>query len=202
MSTIDCGSIDEFLRRFPRDMKARERRVKTAIKSTTRSGVGIVRKNVPKAFGGLQSSIHAEIQGDAGLIIADAPHAAAIENGSRPHFPPLEPLVAWVKLRGMQAIAGVKKSDGPTAQGHANMVGLALKGFEHTTEPKYKRRGRYLSVDAPTQIARVIQLSIGRNGTKPYYYMGQSVPEISALLEVRVFQALRDDSTSGAYSPI
>lgn len=34
------------------------------------------------------------------VIGVDAPHADAIENGTRPFFPPIEPLIGWVKRKG------------------------------------------------------------------------------------------------------
>ena len=180
---VDVGDLPKVL---TRDMKARERRINSAIAKTARAGVAIVKPRVPVAFDDLKDSLHAT----KNQIIADAPHAGAVENGSRPHFPPLEPLIKWVKLRGMQALYGGAK--GPTGKAHADMVGLALKGEESSTSPKYKRKGKFSDIDAPTRVARAIQMSIGRNGTKPYFYMGGAVPDIVSVLDSRVREALPD----------
>lgn len=50
--------------------------------------------------GALRQSAHAEISeyGHAALI-CDAPYAAMVEVGSRPHWMPLEPLLKWVQVK-------------------------------------------------------------------------------------------------------
>ncbi|MDP3014132.1 MAG: hypothetical protein Q8M92_07825, partial [Candidatus Subteraquimicrobiales bacterium] len=45
--------------------------------------------------GMLKKSLHVERDFLSKSIIADAPHAPYIEYGTRPHWPPIEPLAAW-----------------------------------------------------------------------------------------------------------
>jgi len=50
--------------------------------------------------GSLRQSVDKEDLGDGAVVAVNAPHAQAIENGARPHFPPIEPLVRWVMRKG------------------------------------------------------------------------------------------------------
>jgi len=167
-----------------RHQAARVRRVKTAIKKTARRGARIVEDHVPRAFGELAESVHV----DERRIIVDAPHAAAVNNGSRPHLVPLEPLIRWVKLRGMQGLqsrgVGVRGGKrGPTTRKHAKRIAAELRGMES---------GGALDINAPAQIARAIQASILKRGTKPYAYAPKSLPEIYRYLDSAVKAALPD----------
>jgi hypothetical protein len=69
---------------------------------------------------------HVEEINDArvvGLVSTSASHAVPVELGTRPHFPPLEPLIDWVKAKF--GISGEKE-----ARGAAFLVArkIALKG--------------------------------------------------------------------------
>ena len=76
-------------------------RLERAVDETVKDSVGIVWERVPFAFGELHGSIHVEFTPGGGrVLVADAPHAAAVEVGSMPHMPPIRPLVAWCELRG------------------------------------------------------------------------------------------------------
>lgn len=88
-----------------RDNKAREKRLHTAARKAARATRNfIVREKVPRAFGELADSAHIVEFERTVQIVFDAPHAGAVEVGSRPHVPPLEPLIAWVTLRGIQGL--------------------------------------------------------------------------------------------------
>lgn len=64
-----------------------------------------IKEDTPRgATGTLAASIH----GEAPVVLADsvigvvgtsAAHALPVELGSRPHFPPLDPLIDWVKAK-------------------------------------------------------------------------------------------------------
>lgn len=179
MSTIvECNGVADFNRRFSADMRARTRRIKKAIRKTARAGKRVVAENVPVAFGDLRQSL----QTDDHRIFSDAPHAAAVENGSRPHFPPLEPLIAWVKLRGMQGLRGGKLA-GRTSRPAAKAVRNMLRNQEVDGA---------LGVDAPRAVAYAIALAISKRGTKPHRYMGDSVPGVVEILDREIVAALPD----------
>lgn len=48
----------------------------------------------------LRSSVEIRTTKRSAVVAVNAPHADAIENGTRPFFPPIEPLIAWVKRKG------------------------------------------------------------------------------------------------------
>lgn len=50
--------------------------------------------------GQLRQSVRWERLVDGALVVVDAPHAIFMEEGTRAHFPPLEPLIAWVIRKG------------------------------------------------------------------------------------------------------
>lgn len=51
------------------------------------------------ATGELARSTKVDTVEDGAIVGMDAPHAAFIEEGTRPHFPPLQPLKDWARLR-------------------------------------------------------------------------------------------------------
>ena len=181
MSTIHCASLAEFGEWFEADMKALESRAYAAIRETAREGVEIARENVPVAFGELTDSIHDAPLGDHGAqVLADAPHAEGVEIGTRPHYPPLEPLIAWVKLRGMQGITpGTYR--GTTTQSHAKSVAGRLRAMES---------GGSLDTDAPERIARAIQQAIGKRGTAPHWFMATTFDDVLVRLDINIKAAL------------
>jgi hypothetical protein len=104
---------------------------------------------------------------------------------------PLDKLIEWVKLRGMQGLTsrgrlktsyGLKASIGSTTGKHAASVAAALRRLE---------RGGSLSTGAPEQVARAIQARIAKVGTKPHWYVKDTLPEIERVLHVEIAEACR-----------
>ncbi len=165
-----CSSMAQFKSQFRKDMRELTKNIGNAAKDTARDGVRVVKANVPVAFKELRNDIKATPTRTGARIRAGAPHAEPVEVGSRPHMPPIEPLVAWVKLRGMQSLRRRAKKQAPFKYAH---VGAALKEHE---------RGGSSSIDAPRQVAFAIALGIKKHGTKPTWFMFRSLPEIYAIL--------------------
>ena len=112
-----------------------------------------VAERTPTAHGTLRASIFGEerIQGDGvlGVVASPLAHAEYVELGTRPHFPPLEPLEDWVRvkfaktdedeIRGIAlAIARTIAVRGTLAVGMFNRAFAANKGqierrFERAT---------------------------------------------------------------------
>lgn len=147
----------------------------------------MVKRRVPVAFGELRESVKPEARAAGGAaIVVDAPHAAPVETGSRPHMPPLAPLLAWVKLRAAQGLLTprqIGRLPGRSTAAHAVTVAAALRSME---------RGGALDVDAPLRIARAIQRAIGDHGTKPHWYARGSLPEIRRVLGSAIRRALAE----------
>ena len=194
-------SLDELPRRLEKDMKARARRVERAVLKTAQRGMRVVAGNMPVAFRELVDSLHVEkIGGGGARIVADAPHAEPVENGSRPHWPPLAPILAWVKLRGMQGLQSrrtlTRRGMGTTTFDHAKSIAAQLRAMQRVSR-NYNAEGAYLPVDAALQVAQAIRAAIGRSGTKPHWYMRKSLPDIEAILDEEVKATLPDKETEG-----
>jgi len=190
MATKTFTNLGQAIRQIVRDTEKKENRVKAARKAAAKFGAKyVIRETVPKAFGELAQSVHADEEKGGWAVIADAPHAAAVENGSRPHMPPLEPLIAWVKLRGAQALVGVNqhayariRKSKDWRKSSAIWVATQLKGMEQDSS---------LSVDAPRQLAWAIAMAIKKRGTKPTKFMQKAVDPTRDRLQGLVEVAIR-----------
>lgn len=70
-----------------------------------------------------------KIDTDTGALIeANAPHAAFIEYGTRPHYPPIQPLAEWAKRKGLAST---------DAESESVARAIALKIARRGTEPRH-----------------------------------------------------------------
>ena len=207
MPTYSFTSLSAAARAVERDSKARQRRVEGAVKKAARVTARVVAKDlVPKAFGELSESIHVVDAINGSAVVADAPHAEAVELGSRPHMPPLDPIIRWVKLRGLQGItkkgnvvqnmsssAGAQKLGSKAA---AKSVGMSLaKQLEHNPKSMiaWRSRANMGAVDPATlAVAKAIQMSIAKQGTRPFRFMFAGITTAMAALDEFVRLALPD----------
>lgn len=170
-----------------KDMRARETRVRSGVVKAARSTASHVkRETIPVAFGELRDSIRGEPTETGARVVADAPHAESVEIGARPHVPPLEPLIAWVKLRGMQGtltFRQIRRLPGTTTEKHARHVGNQIRAME---------LGGAVPVVAPEIIARNIQRAIARRGTKPHWYMRKGLPGAMERLDKAIKEVLSE----------
>lgn len=83
---------------FKEHEAARMRRVAAAVHEAAALGAEVVASKAPVDLGGIKASTRAESLDEThARIVTDAPHAAAVEAGARPHTPPLQPLIDWVR---------------------------------------------------------------------------------------------------------
>jgi hypothetical protein len=184
MKTYQVGSLRDLGALLGRHQAERERRLRAAALVAARQGVSVVKRRVPVAHGELREAVHAEDRPQGAAVVVDAPHAAPVETGSRPHMPPLAPLVAWVKLRGAQGLLSgrqIGRLPGTTTASHARSVASALGAME---------KSGALDVDAPIRIARAIQQAIARRGTKPHWYARSALPDLRRILAAAIRDAL------------
>jgi len=189
--TYEVDSLQALGKLFARHQAGVAKSLVTAARRTAKSGKGIVADNVPVAFGELRRSLADEPTATGARIVAEAPHAAAVEVGSRPHTPPLEPLIRWVKLRAAQGLLSERqlaKKRGSTTAGHAHAVAGRLKSMEH---------GGALDVEAPRRIAFAIQRKIAREGTLPSWFARRSIAPVVRALDGFVKQALFGSEDEG-----
>jgi len=191
--TVRC-TLEELPGLVEARLKRLERRVNVAIGKAAIDGAHIIEPRLPVAFGDLRGSLHVEAEGVLGghvRIVLDSPHAVPLEEGSRPHMIPIEPLIAWVKLRGMQGLTkggGIRSAGaravGNTTASNAHRVALAIqRSAESGATP----------VDAAEQIARAIQASIAKHGTPPHWMVRGAMPKIEAALGARLDAAVAED---------
>lgn len=217
MTERSFTSLAAFSRQFKADIRAREKRLNTAVRKAARSTSGAVAKNVPRAFEELADSIHVEdVAPGNSQVVADSPHAAAVENGSRPHMMPLEPLIRWVQLRGLQGLtktgaitraqvrwgsAAGRGGFSASSASSARTIAKSLRGsLGREGAVAWRARAemgplaaRELGDDPATVvIARAIQMAIAKRGTKPQRFMAASVPSAASFLDKFVRAALPD----------
>jgi hypothetical protein len=80
-------------------------RVQDSFFEAAQAGATIIAKAAPVDMGELRRSVRAtRVSRSESRIVIDAPHAGIAELGSRPHWAPLAPLIAWVRRhRGLFA---------------------------------------------------------------------------------------------------
>jgi len=75
------------------------------LQSATLRMVGVVTDEIDNMqlvdMGDLRRSVTADMSPRGGHIEVKSPHAAPIENGTRPFMPPIKPLEEWVKRKGL-----------------------------------------------------------------------------------------------------
>ena len=162
-------SVAELERALSARMKKLERDAHAGIARAARRGVAVVRKRVPKAFGEVADSVHA----DGERIVIDAPHAAPVETGSRPHMPPLAPLIAYVRLKAITPRGRVRRR---------TVLGGMVR--EHTKQGTSRE-------DAVVLVAKAIQRKIAKEGTKPNWYALNSLEELHEVLGTELEKVFR-----------
>lgn len=154
--------------------------VRAAIRRAAKRGVDICQAAAPAAFEELRKSIHAIPTDDGALIRADAPHAAAVEHGSRPHMPPVEPLVRWVELRGIQGVTGSRARPAHAMARALRAVGGVVK----------VNKQPILLTSAIRRLAWAIAKKIAEKGTRPQPFMKISLPFCELVLDEEITAAL------------
>lgn len=104
--TVYHVTLDEFLGKLDKLPDEVEKALVRALRSTAQAGVGVVSEEIATASphpavdtGDLLRSVDYSPMRTGGRVMVDAPHAAIVEHGSRPHRPPLLPLERWAKRK-------------------------------------------------------------------------------------------------------
>jgi hypothetical protein len=174
------------------DLERLTGRIKIGLAGAAIDGAHIVAQAAPVAFGELRHSIRADVtaflEGKT-YVRVSAPHAGAVEEGSRPHHVPLEALIRWVKLRGAQGITARGKVKAPSARAwgsstarHAHVIASQIHAAE---------KDGSVELEAITGIAKAIQDAIAKHGTKPHWFVRSSLPKLRQQLDRRMKKAVR-----------
>lgn len=188
MKTIRVKSLGEFRAKLKASLKRKEKALDGARETAAKLHAACVRKNMPVAFGELRASVHAVLY----KVVVDAPHAAAVERGSRPHWVPIEALLKWVQLRGFQGLASDKalsRLPGSSTAGAARSVAAGIRSISDSSGYS-DTSGGASDAGAGMAIARAIQIKISRVGTKPTWFMRNSIPAARGFLSTEVHKAL------------
>jgi hypothetical protein len=182
VETVHVRGLAGLKARIKADLDKKRRRIRSAVRRVAGAGVKVAEKNAPEAFGNLRLSGDL-VDGSNGPVIRfSAPHAAALEVGSRPHTPPLAPLVAWVKLRGMQGL---------TAKGRLTRKKTVGRYIQGRIREESRKPRKATDLAAVMAVARSIQMAIARRGTKPTWYLRRALEEIRPMLAARVTEAVK-----------
>lgn len=107
--------------------------------------------------GVLRNSVTYRPEPKGASVSVDAPYAPMIEHGTRPFYPPLEPLVRWVQRKGFV----------PRTMGRGP--------------------GKYLrAVNAAIRIARAVQRKIAREGIAPRHFFSKAYVRAVPMIEAEV----------------
>ncbi len=190
MATHEVKSFKELVSLLTKHAKTREKNVIAAVKRAARrasqANSSALKRNIPVAFGEIRESVHVE----GSRVIVDAPHAAAVNNGSRPHWMPLAPLIAWVKLRGMQGLGTDRQRGrlpGTSTRAAAEGVAGLLAAQEHRGPAGYSSTG------AVVEVAKMIQRAIAKRGTKPHHFIEKALPDMFKVLDAEIRKAIAED---------
>ena len=112
-------------------------------------------ERTPTAWGNLAASITHQVQVSGGVVTGEvgtnaggkkAPYALWVEEDTRPHMPPLEPLIAWVRKKGLSGAyslktrrrLGSKTTQAEQDKSMAYMIALKIK--HHGTKGRHMFR--------------------------------------------------------------
>ncbi len=187
--------LEDLPRELAKDLALLRHRVVLATHATAHASWSVIQSKAPKAFGEIAQGIESIPRKTGATIRSTAPHSGAVENGSRPHMPPLEPIIKWVQLRGMQ---GLEKGARGVSREIARRIRADGEAYEFTEIKRgpnagqmRRRKVRGTSIDAPERVAWMIALKIKAKGTKPTFFMKRSVPEVRKILDAQVKSFLK-----------
>lgn len=188
-ASSESEALSKLQVQLKKDMKKIQVAVGKASKKAARRSARAIAANAPKAFGELRDSIEVKVEGDNVAIEVNAPHAAAVEAGSRPHWIPLDDIIEWVRLRANQNWHHGKSTPyerGSTTEKHIRSIRAMVKA-----ERKASGGSRE---DAIISVAKAIQYAISRAGTKPHWYVKGALPAVAEVLADEIEQELNKDA--------
>jgi hypothetical protein len=101
-------TLSEFHRKILKLVPELEGAVVRGLKSSALRLEGLVTEEIDTAKpfpavdrGELRQSVGHEFFEDGAEVAVSAPHAAHIEHGTRPHWPPFQPILEWAQRKGI-----------------------------------------------------------------------------------------------------
>ncbi len=182
---------------------ARAKRVAEVGYETALICAEVVAKAAPVDTGMLKNSVVAERLGPTlSRIVARAPHAGILELGSRPHMPPLAPILAWVtRHKGNFAAhrpAAAKAGGTKRSVRLGTRIKRAIKrilrrfGIGPKKAAAMRKPKPALTEVQLLEIANLVRWKIYKHGTKPTHWMRKTLPRQSRILAAVLRRALRE----------
>ena len=106
---------------------------------------------------------HGNREIEVDLRLAD--YGKYVENGTKPHYPPIQPLLEWVKVKFKGAPPNAKTYDGPLP---------SVETLEN-------------------QFAHAVQHSIGVKGTEGTHDLQETLQEVNRAFEYKIGEAITQD---------
>lgn len=138
----------------------RRKKILNALYQSALEGEAVVAQDTPVDTSRTRNAWHTVRQPYGADLVNDSPIAAILETGSRPHWPPFEPILRWV-------VRTFGTADG-------------RRGFESraSVDPEL------------FAIARGVQKSIAVNGTPAHWMLKKNLPRLRRILARNIQQAL------------
>lgn len=129
-------------------------------------GVRLVAEDTPVDEGIARSGWQAQRTEDGAELFNDVPYVGVLEMGSRPHRPPLRPILEWVVRKFGADLENTKAS---------------RRSFEDMGDVSSEAVG----------IAMAVVDKIAREGTEPNWMVRNNIPKLTELLQEEVERMLR-----------
>lgn len=123
-----------FEKKFRADMKHLTKKLDGALHKAAERAADQARERAPK---GATLQLAEGIQAIGLRVVSTAPYSLAVELGSRPHMPPVEPILAWVLYKGFFGVGPNGKPQ--TAENVAWAIAMKIKA--EGTKPTHFMRG-------------------------------------------------------------
>lgn len=108
--TIEIAGLDSLIALAQKYPSVSEKYINAAISRSLVRVLGEEKKQAPVSTGNLRDNWSVQLGRFTGSLTSNAPYAAAVENGSRPHMPPAtnSAFVAWCNKKGLNPWAVAK----------------------------------------------------------------------------------------------
>lgn len=157
------------------DFAKRSARPAVMQKAATRAAmraVGVLKTATPVDTGLMKRSWSVK-RGAKVQVVNDSPYALIIERGSRPHWPPWEPIVRWVARHMRVSLSGADLSK-------YGAIGGAKRG---NRPPEWNR---------VLAAAWGLCKKIAERGTAPTYFVKKKLPELRRMFAQEIVAVLRE----------
>ena len=179
MSTSITISLDAFAKLLPKLGPELERATIRGLKGAALRLQGIVVEEIDTAMphpavdtGGLRNSVERRDFADGAEVYMGSPHAAIIEEGTRPFTPPLAPLIAWVIRKKLAGAGRFKQRAAGRARSRRVKDGGSTASELATIHVLEEREEAII-------IARAIQKAIAKRGIRPRHYFQKAVNRLA-----------------------